>query len=80
MNILMVTNTYKPIVGGLERSIEFFTHECRKCGHRVVIVAPEFKNISDNEEEDVIRVPAIQNLTEPIFPYSCLFPGYYLEP
>ena len=28
MNILMVTNTYTPLVGGLERSVKNFTEEC----------------------------------------------------
>ncbi|MBL7198220.1 MAG: glycosyltransferase [Candidatus Omnitrophica bacterium] len=60
MNILMMTNTYKPIVGGLERSLENFTKEYRKRGHKVLIVVPEFKNIPKNEK-DVIRVAAIQH-------------------
>ncbi len=60
MNILMMTNTYLPIVGGLELSIESFTTEYRKRGHRVMIVAPEFDH-SPPEELDVIRVPAFKN-------------------
>ncbi len=60
MNILMMTNAYLPLVGGLERSIESFTKEYRKRGHRVVIVAPEYEN-SPKNELDVIRVPALQN-------------------
>lgn len=59
MNILMVTNTYKPIVGGIERSIEVFSSEYRALGHKVLIVAPSFKNMP--EEEGVHRIPAIQN-------------------
>ena len=60
MNILMMTNTYKPILGGLERSIESFTKQLRQKGHRVIIVAPKFENMK--EELDVIRVPAFQNV------------------
>jgi len=60
MNILMMTNTYLPLVGGLERSIESFAKEYRKRGHRVVIIAPEYEN-SPKNELDVIRVPALQN-------------------
>ncbi len=56
----MVTNTYLPIVGGLELSIESFTAEYRKRGHRVVIVTPEFEN-SPAKEPGVIRVRAIKN-------------------
>jgi len=40
MNILLMTNTYKPLVGGLEKSVSSFTKEFREAGHRVIIVAP----------------------------------------
>ncbi len=59
MNILILTNTYKPIMGGLEKSVEAFALGFRKKGHHVIIVAPEYKDAP--VEEDVIRVPAIQN-------------------
>ena len=56
----MMTNAYLPLVGGLERSIESFTKEYRKRGHRVVIVTPEYEN-SPKNELDVVRVPALKN-------------------
>jgi len=59
MNILLMTNTYKPLVGGLERSVINFAKEYRQAGHRVIIVAPEFPDMK--VEEDVIRVPAMKN-------------------
>jgi 1,2-diacylglycerol 3-alpha-glucosyltransferase len=59
MNIVMMTNTYKPIVGGLEKSVELFSKKYRKLGHQVLIVSPEFKN--QVEEKGVLRVSAIQN-------------------
>ena len=59
MNILKMTNTYKPLVGGIERSISNFTKEFREAGHRVIIVAPEYPDMEP--EKDVIRVPAMQN-------------------
>lgn len=59
MNILMMTNTYKPILGGLEKSVESFTKELRKLGHRVIIIAPKYPGM--RKEEDVIRIPAVQN-------------------
>jgi glycosyltransferase involved in cell wall biosynthesis len=62
MNIVMMTNTYKPIVGGLEKSVETFAEEFRKRGHRVLIVAPEFKGFLCCREKGVFRVPAIQNI------------------
>ncbi len=59
MNILMMTNTYKPLVGGLERSVSSFTKEFRADGHRVIIVAPEYPDMEP--EEDVVRIPAMKN-------------------
>src|SRR4051812_28170514 len=59
MNILMMTNTYKPLLGGLEKSVEAFTNELRSAGHRVILVVPQYKEGRD--EKDVIRIPAVQN-------------------
>ncbi len=59
MNILKMTNTYKPLVGGLEKSVSYFAQEFRKMGHRVIIVAPEYPDMVP--EEDVIRIPAMQH-------------------
>ena len=36
MNILMVTNTYAPHVGGVARSVETFARAYRDAGHRVL--------------------------------------------
>jgi len=74
MNILMMTNTYKPFVGGVERSVEIFTEEYRSDGHRVMIVAPRFKGIP-KDEPDVIRVPAIQNFNGTDFSVQLPIPG-----
>jgi len=60
MNIVMVTNTYTPHVGGVARSVAAFSAEYRRRGHRVLIVAPEFKDMPENEV-DVVRIPSIQN-------------------
>lgn len=60
MNILVMTNTFSPHVGGVARSVAAFADEYRARGHRVLIVAPEFKDMPE-DEPDVARVPAIQN-------------------
>jgi len=60
MNILILTNTFTPHVGGVARSVEAFTAEYRKRGHRVLVVAPEFPDMP-TEEVDVLRINAIQN-------------------
>ncbi len=60
MNILMLTNTFTPHVGGVARSVQSFAREFRERGHRVVVAAPLFRGTPDLEE-DVIRVPAVQH-------------------
>jgi glycosyltransferase involved in cell wall biosynthesis len=60
MNIVMMTNTYTPLVGGIERSIKDFAAAFRRRGHRVIIVAPTFQRMPQHEH-DVIRVPAIRS-------------------
>lgn len=74
MNILMMSNTYLPHVGGVAKSIQAFTNEYRNRGHRVVIVAPTFKNF-DADEEDTIRIPAIQNFNGSDFSVALPMPG-----
>lgn len=59
MNILLMTNTYKPLVGGLEKSVINFSEEFRAAGHRVVIVCPDYPDMVP--EKDVIRVGAMQH-------------------
>ncbi len=78
MNILMMTNTYLPLVGGLERSIESFTKEYRKRGHRVVIVVPEYEG-SPKKELDVIRVPALKHFHGSPFSLKLPIAGFFLE-
>lgn len=78
MNILMMTNTYLPLVGGLERSIESFTKEYRKRGHRVMIVVPEYEN-SPKKELDVIRVPALQHFNGTNFSFKLPIIGSFRE-
>lgn len=60
MNILLVTNTYIPHVGGVARSVASFVEAYRARGHRVMVLAPEFPEMPA-QESDVVRVPAIQN-------------------
>lgn len=60
MNIVMLSNTYAPHVGGVARSIDAFSRQYRASGHKVLIVAPVFEDLVA-DEEDVIRIPAIQN-------------------
>lgn len=60
MNILMVTNTFAPNVSGVARSVTLFTHAYRDRGHRVLVVAPEFRG-APAHEPGVVRVGALRN-------------------
>jgi len=75
MNVLMMTNTFTPFVGGVSRSVTAFTDELRKMGHRVVVVAPEFEDMPESEQ-DVIRIPAIQHFNGSDFSLVLPVPGY----
>ena len=60
MNIVMLTNTYLPHVGGVARSVAAFSEEYRRCGHQVLIVAPTFPRPVEGEH-NVVRIHALQN-------------------
>lgn len=55
----MFTNTYLPHVGGVARSVNTLEEACRRQGHEVKVIAPQFDGAE--ESPDVLRVPAIQN-------------------
>lgn len=75
MNILMLTNTFTPHVGGVARSVEGFAGAYRAQGHRVLVVAPIFENVADSGPE-VIRVPALQHFNGSDFSVVLPIPGY----
>jgi glycosyltransferase involved in cell wall biosynthesis len=75
MNILMVTNTFAPHVGGVARSVSAFTAEYQRRGHRVLVVAPEFEDQPENEA-NVIRIPAIQNFNGSDFSVALPVPRF----
>ncbi len=77
MKILMMTNTYAPMVGGIEESIRSFTAEFEKLGHEVFIVAPECEGVPP-DEVGVIRLSAIQNFNNSNF--SIALPMSHLLP
>jgi glycosyltransferase involved in cell wall biosynthesis len=74
MNIVMMTNTYSPFVGGVEKSISSFSEEFRRRGHRVLVVTPYHSGVSP-EERDVIRLPAIQHFNGTDFSVQLPIPG-----
>lgn len=52
----MLTNNYKPYVGGVPISIEYLAEELRKIGHTVYVFAPSYAKQED--EPYVIRYPS----------------------
>ncbi len=63
MNILMMTNTYLPHVGGVAQSVHRFSDAFHRGGHRVMVIAPAFSGDDDVDQSlpfEVVRVPAIQ--------------------
>ncbi len=75
MNLLMMTNTYAPFVGGVSRSVESFTEEFRRRGHRVMVVAPASPG-APKGEADILRIPAIQNFNGSDFSLRLPVPGF----
>lgn len=70
----MATNTYLPHVGGVARSVASFTEELRRLGHRVIVIAPTFEGCPD-DEDDVIRFPALQRYNGSDFSIPVAIPG-----
>ena len=60
MKILMFTNTYRPHVSGVSRSIYLFRNALTNRGHTVRIIAPFFTNMKP-EDDGVIRIHAFTN-------------------
>ena len=58
MRIVMFTNNYKPVVGGIVVSIDLFRQGLLDAGHEVHIVTPEYQHYEDAEPY-VYRVPAL---------------------
>lgn len=78
MNILMLTNTYLPHVGGVARSVETFAQCYREKGHRVLIVAPRFEDMPEDKQH-VVRVPAMLDLMGSGFSLPLPVPGFLTE-
>jgi glycosyltransferase involved in cell wall biosynthesis len=74
MNILMMTNTFTPHVGGVARSVESFAEAFRNRGHRVLVTAPTFDGHQPDDPE-VIRFPAWQHFHNSDFSVPVPVPG-----
>lgn len=78
MNILMFTNTYRPIVGGVSESVQRLKARLQREGHRVLVVAPKLKGQPEHEA-DVVRVAAVQHFNGSDFSLPVPIPGQLFE-
>lgn len=70
----MFTNTYAPITGGVERSIETFCADFKALGHQVLIITPTFP-AHETSTEEVFRVPSVQNINGSQFSFRVPLPN-----
>ncbi|MDY7114949.1 glycosyltransferase [Halomonas sp. SSL-5] len=78
MNVIMFTNTFLPIVGGVSESVQRLTVRLRELGHRVLVVAPRLDGQAD-DEQDVVRVVAMQHFNGSDFSLPVPIPGQLHE-
>ncbi|SDL95235.1 Glycosyltransferase involved in cell wall bisynthesis [Modicisalibacter muralis] len=78
LNILMFTNTYRPIVGGVSESVQRLKSRLQAEGHRVLVVAPKMKG-QPRHEPDVVRVAAMQRFNGSDFSLPVPIPGRLYE-
>ena len=78
MNVLMFTNTYLPIVGGVSESLQRLKRQLQKVGHRVLVVAPRLAG-QPQQEHDVVRVVAVQHFNGSDFSLPVPIPGQLHE-
>lgn len=64
--IVMFTNTFAPLVGGLERSVAHAHEDLTRLGHVSRVVTPAFKG-ADESAGGVLRLPAITGVGEKDF-------------
>ena len=64
MRILMVSDVYFPRVNGVSTSIQTFRNEFRAKGHDVTLIAPDYGEAKD-DEDDIIRIPSRRLVLDP---------------
>lgn len=67
MKIGVFTDSYRPYVSGVVRSIETFSRELRALGHEVYLFAPNYPQVKGKEEENVFRFPSFNTPFNPEF-------------
>jgi len=72
MRIMIFSNSYAPMIGGLEISIELFRQGLIEAGHDVHLVVPEYDDYADKEPY-IFRLPAMALPGEVGFPVAAPF-------
>ncbi|WP_417331020.1 glycosyltransferase [Halomonas cupida] len=78
MNVLMFTNTYLPIVGGVSESVQRLKQQLQQAGHQVLVVAPRLEG-QPRHERDVVRVAAVQQFNGSDFSIPVPIPGQLFD-
>jgi glycosyltransferase involved in cell wall biosynthesis len=71
----MFTNTFRPMLGGIENSVATFAEDFRTLGHKCLVVTPEMTGAEESTPQ-VLRVPAIRNIGGSAFSLQLPVPGY----
>ncbi|MGJ3243358.1 MAG: glycosyltransferase [Opitutales bacterium] len=74
MRIIHFTNTYTPVTGGVERSLNTLVDGLEDKGHACFLVAPEFKGYAKSTDR-ILRVPALKEFNDSAFSVRLPVPG-----
>lgn len=64
--VAMFTNTYAPMVGGIERAVANVHQDLNASGHLCRVITPVFKN-AEHSADGVLRMPALTGIGEKEF-------------
>jgi len=59
--VVMFTNTFEPMVGGLERSVASAHEDLQRAGHSCRVITPRFGEVRDSRD-GVLRLPALRGV------------------
>lgn len=65
----MFTNTFAPLVGGIEKSVATFSEDLLALGHDILIVTLE-QGVSDHSEPGILRLPALPRVVSGQYAYK----------